>query len=120
MKTTPKPNATKKSSGELVGPPPPPPPVGGVEDAAGTEVVAVVTILVRLVEDMIETVDATKMTVPMCRLIDRLIKQSILLRITRKFCRSEHDGPVDQKDESGVEGKLCCWLGVASSVSPPK
>jgi hypothetical protein len=27
VKTTPKPRATKKSSGELVGPPPPPPPV---------------------------------------------------------------------------------------------
>jgi hypothetical protein len=26
VKTTPKPNATKNSSGELVGPPPPPPP----------------------------------------------------------------------------------------------
>ena len=37
MNTTPKPNATKKSKGELVGPPPPPPPVG-IEVAAGAEV----------------------------------------------------------------------------------
>lgn len=35
VKTTPKPSATKKSSGELVGPPPPPPPLGADEVAAG-------------------------------------------------------------------------------------
>ena len=40
VKTTPKPKATKKSSGELVGPPPPPPPVADVV-AAGTGVVVV-------------------------------------------------------------------------------
>ena len=39
MKTTPKPSATKKSKGELVGPPPPE--LGTAEDAAG-EGVAVV------------------------------------------------------------------------------
>ena len=33
MKTTPKPSATKKSKGELVGPPPPE--LGAAEDAAG-------------------------------------------------------------------------------------
>ena len=35
VKTTPKPSATKKSRGELVGPPPPPPPLGGDDVAAG-------------------------------------------------------------------------------------
>jgi hypothetical protein len=45
VKTTPKPSATKNSSGELVGPPPPPPPVlvgtGGAVavDEAITEVI---------------------------------------------------------------------------------
>lgn len=40
MKTTPNPKATKKSSGELVGPPPPPPP--DVElGAAGAEEVGI-------------------------------------------------------------------------------
>lgn len=37
VNTTPNPNATKKSNGELVGPPPPllPPPLGGAEVTAG-------------------------------------------------------------------------------------
>lgn len=35
VKTTPNPNATKKSNGELVGPPPPPPPLGADDVAAG-------------------------------------------------------------------------------------
>jgi len=35
VKTTPKPNATKKSSGELVGPPPPPPLAADVVAAGG-------------------------------------------------------------------------------------
>ena len=35
VKTTPKPSATKKSKGELVGPPPPPPELGTVDVAAG-------------------------------------------------------------------------------------
>ena len=38
MKTTPKPKATKKSKGELVGPPPPPPPLAGVVVADGAAV----------------------------------------------------------------------------------
>ena len=57
MKTTPKPRATKKSSGELVGPEPPPPPDWLVV-AAGDAVVAVADVLPeRMVEDMTAIVD---------------------------------------------------------------
>lgn len=38
MKTTPKPKATKKSRGELVGPPPPPPELDVVGPAGADEV----------------------------------------------------------------------------------
>jgi len=40
VKTTPKPRATKKRSGELVGPPPPPPPAADVVGPGGAEEIA--------------------------------------------------------------------------------
>ena len=43
MNTTPKPKATKKSSGELVGPPPPPPPPPP-DDGVGTGGVSAVEV----------------------------------------------------------------------------
>ncbi len=55
VKTTPKPNATKKSNGELVGPPPPPPPVGVPEGAAGAGEATEVGIPVVILEEDIAT-----------------------------------------------------------------
>lgn len=42
VKTTPKPSATKKSKGELVGPPPPPPPPPPPLVGVGSDVVGLV------------------------------------------------------------------------------
>ena len=52
VNTTPKPKATKKSNGELVGPPPPPPPLAGAEVAAGLGEIELLGIPVSVVEDM--------------------------------------------------------------------
>ena len=55
VNTTPNPNATKKSNGELVGPPPPPPLLDGAEVAAGREEVGLLARLDTVVDDMIAT-----------------------------------------------------------------
>lgn len=60
MKTTPKPNATKKRSGELVGPPPPPPPLPDELADAALEVV---------VEGVCERVEATALDALRLRLV---------------------------------------------------
>ena len=60
MKTTPKPRATKKSKGELVGPPPPEP-AGEVDAAGGPMEVADGLVLVAAEDAILETVGCTGM-----------------------------------------------------------
>ena len=56
MKTTPKPRATKKSNGELVGPPPPPELACDVDAAEGPMEVVDGMVLVDAEDAIIETV----------------------------------------------------------------
>lgn len=56
VKTTPKPRATKKSKGELVGPPPPPELAGDVDAAGGPMEVADGLGLVTAEDAILETV----------------------------------------------------------------
>lgn len=65
VKTTPKPNATKNSKGELVGPPPPPPPVLEAVGAAALAVggTALLIELVELISAKLEPADKTSLPV---------------------------------------------------------